>query len=362
MQPSRPVLIMAGGTGGHIYPALAIADYLRARGIPLIWLGTRDGMETKIVPPRDYPFLTINVWGLRGKGIIHRLRTLVGIAAALCQSMRLFISYKPAVVLGMGGFASGPGGLAAWLMRIPLCIHEQNAVAGLTNRLLAPLANIIMQAFPNTFPVSRQAELTGNPVRQEISTLAKPSQRFCDRDNSCLRVLIIGGSLGAKALNEMVPVALAELADEIKFQVKHQTGARHLEITKNLYLKLNIAAELRAFIEDMATVYAWADLVLCRAGAMTVAELAAVGVAAILIPYPHAVDDHQTANARYLSDNGAAILMPQAELGERKLAQLLRELHRDRTKLLHMAKKSRQLAQPKATERIADLCLETAYG
>lgn len=357
---NRPILIMAGGTGGHIYPALAVANCLRERGIPLLWLGTKTGLEAKIVPENGYQLLTINISGLRGKGIVRWLTAAPSILMAVVQSIIVLSKQKPAAVLGMGGFASGPGGVAACLMRIPLCIHEQNAVVGMTNRLLAPLARIVMEAFPKTFPSSTNAKVTGNPVREEIIEIAIPEDRFQGRADNCLRILVMGGSLGARALNEVVPDALSVLGDEINFQIKHQTGDRHLDSTKARYHSLNISVEPQVYIEDMAAAYEWADLVLCRAGAMTVAEIAAAGVAAILVPYPFAVDDHQTANAHYLSRDGGAVLIQEAELNGQALARLFRDFSRNRDGLLKMAKISRSLSRPGATDHVADLCMEVA--
>ncbi len=359
---NRPILIMAGGTGGHIYPALAVANCLRERGIPLLWLGTKTGLEAKIVPENGYQLLTINISGLRGKGIVRWLTAPLSILMAVVQSILLLSKQKPAAVLGMGGFASGPGGVAAWLMRIPLCIHEQNAVAGMTNRILAPLARIVMQAFPNTFASSINANVTGNPVREAIIEIASPEERFQNRVDDCLRILVVGGSLGARALNEVVPDALAILGEDINFQVKHQTGSRHLDSTRALYQSSGISVEPQAYIDDMAAAYVWADLVLCRAGAMTVAEIAAAGVAAILVPYPYAVDDHQTANALYLSGEGAAILIQETELNGQSLAQLFRDFSRNRNNILKMANISRSLSRPEATGQVADLCMEAAYA
>jgi UDP-N-acetylglucosamine--N-acetylmuramyl-(pentapeptide) pyrophosphoryl-undecaprenol N-acetylglucosamine transferase len=281
---------------------------------------------------------------------------------AVVQSIFVLCQHKPAAVLGMGGFASGPGGIAAWLMRIPLCIHEQNAVAGLTNRLLAPFANIVMEAFPDTFSSSTNANMTGNPVREEIIGIVAPQERFQNRTDDCLHILVMGGSLGARALNEVVPEALSILGEDINIEVKHQTGDRNLQSTKTLYQSLNISVKPQAYIDDMAAAYEWADLVLCRAGAMTVAEISAAGVAAIFVPYPYAVDDHQTANARYLSTEGAAILIQETELNGQVLANLFRDFSMNRDRLLKMANTSRSLSRPAATDDVADLCMEVAYA
>ena len=359
---NRPIIIMAGGTGGHIYPALAVANCLRERDIPTLWLGTKTGLEAKIVPENGLELLTINISGLRGKGITRWITAPIAIFMAVVQSIFVLSQHKPAAVLGMGGFASGPGGIAAWLMRIPLCVHEQNAVAGLTNRLLAPFAKIVMEAFPNTFSASINANMTGNPVRGEIIGVAEPQQRFQNRTGDCLHILVVGGSLGARALNEVVPEALSILDDDVNFQVKHQTGERNLQSTQALYQSLNISVEPQAYIDDMAAAYEWADLVLCRAGAMTVAEIAAVGIAAIFVPYPYAVDDHQTANAHYLSSEGAAILIQESDLNAQVLAKLFRDFSLNRDSLLKMANASRSLSRPAATDHVADLCMEVAYA
>lgn len=361
-QENRPILIMAGGTGGHIYPALAVANCLRERDIPTLWLGTKAGLEAKVVPENGFRLLTINVSGLRGKGILRWVTAPLSVFMAVVQSIFVLSKHKPAAVLGMGGFASGPGGIAAWLMRIPLCVHEQNAVAGLTNKILAPLASIVMEAFPNTFSSSTNATITGNPVREEIIRIAVPQERFQKRSDDCLHVLVVGGSLGARALNNIVPEALSSLGENINIEIKHQTGVKNLQSTKNLYQSLNISVNPQAYIDDMAAAYEWADLVLCRAGAMTVAEISATGVAAIFVPYPYAVDDHQTANAKYLSVEGAAILIQENELNGTSLAKLFKDFSQDRDGLLKMANASRTLSRPAATDHVTDLCMEVAYA
>ncbi len=359
---NRPILIMAGGTGGHIYPALAVANCLRERDIPTLWLGTKTGLEAKIVPENGLKLVTINISGLRGKGMLRWITAPFSIFIAVVQSICVLGQYKPAAVLGMGGFASGPGGIAAWLMRIPLCVHEQNAVAGLTNRLLAPFASIVMEAFPDTFSSSINANMTGNPVRKEIIEIARPQERFQNRTDGCLRILVVGGSLGARVLNEVVPEALSILDEDVNIQVKHQTGNRNLQSTKALYQSLNISVEPQAYIDDMAAAYEWADLVLCRAGAMTVAEISAVGIAAIFVPYPYAVDDHQSANALYLTAKGAAILIQETELNGQVLAKLFRDFSLNRDGLLKMANTSRSLSRPTATDHVVDFCMEVAYA
>jgi len=358
--PRKPVLIMAGGTGGHVYPALAVADYLHSKQVPLFWLGTKKGLEARIVPARGYSLLTINISGLRGKGLLRWLQAPFILGMALMEAIIIFMRLKPAVILGMGGFVSGPGGIAAWLMRIPLCIHEQNAIAGLTNRVLAPLAHTVMQAFPGTFPERIQAKLTGNPVRAEIYAITAPEQRLQSGSSDNLKLLVVGGSQGARTLNQIVPQTLSQLPGDIKLEVRHQTGSQLFAETKALYLELNCTAQLEPFIEDMAAAYAWADLVFCRSGALTVAELSAVGVASILVPFPYAVDDHQIANARYLSHQGAALLVPEQDLTSDKLGQLLVDFYNSRHRLLSMAQQARKQAKPRATCEVAEYCLEAA--
>lgn len=359
---NSPILIMAGGTGGHVYPALAVANCLRERDIPVLWLGTKTGLEAIIVPQNGLKLLTTNISGLRGKGMMRWFSVPFSILIAVIQSVFILRQYQPAAVLGMGGFASGPGGIAAWLMRIPLCVHEQNAVAGFTNRLLALFAKVVMQAFPNTFASPRNATMTGNPVRKEIMNVAEPQQRFQNRPDDSLHILVIGGSLGARALNEVVPVALSILGEDIDLKIKHQTGTKNLQATRSLYQSLHVSVEPHAYIDDMAAAYKWADLILCRAGAMTVAEISAVGIAAIFVPYPYAVDDHQTANAHYLSTAGAAILIQETALDALILAKLFRDFSQSRDSLLKMAQISRSLSKTTATEHVADLCMKIAYA
>lgn len=353
------ILIMAGGTGGHVYPALAVAEQLRDWGANVVWLGTRKGLEARVVAAAGFRFDAVRVSGLRGKGWLNTLLAPFMLLGAFLQSFAVLWRRRPAAVLGMGGFVTGAGGVAAWLLRRPLLIHEQNAVAGLTNRLLARCAARVMEAFPNTFATRCRAVHTGNPVRASIAAVAPPALRFAAREET-LRVLVLGGSLGARALNRLLPSALALLAPAARPQVWHQAGRSHFDEVPRAYAECGVSARVEPFIEDMAQAYAWADLVLCRAGAMTIAELASVGVAAILVPYPHAVDDHQTDNARYLSSADAAILIQQADLTASGLSQLLRELAADRPRLLRMAEAARALAMPAATEQVARLCLQYA--
>ena len=354
-----PILIMAGGTGGHVYPALAVAQALQLESREIVWLGTRAGLESRVVPAAGIAMEWVSVKGLRRKGVIALILAPFRLLRALMQSLRVIRKHRPAAVLGMGGFASGPGGVAAWLLRRPLVIHEQNAVAGLTNRLLARLARVVLQAFPGSFSPGIKAETVGNPVRAEIAALDEPQSRYAGREGP-LRLLILGGSQGAFALNKVVPAALALLPDELQPVVRHQAGARTLAAAQAAYEAHGIEVDLRPFIDDMAEAYAWADLVVCRAGALTVAELSAAGVPAIFVPYPSAVDDHQTSNARPMTEAGAAVLMPETDLSDKSLADLLRHWLASRDALLQRALKSRALAHPDALRRITNYCLEAA--
>lgn len=357
--PRDAVLIMAGGTGGHVFPALAVADELRRVGQPVLWLGTRDGLEAKVVPAAGLPIAWITVRGLRGKGVLRLLSAPFMLIGALWQAGRVLLRARPRAVLGMGGFVTGPGGFMAWLLRRPLLIHEQNSVAGLTNRLLAPLAARVLVAFPGALPERVHPLHTGNPVRGAITDVRPPRERFATRSGRP-RLLVLGGSLGAQALNETVPRALAQLPAEHRPEVRHQAGIKHIDAARDAYQRAGVAAQVDAFVEDMAAAYAWADLVVCRAGALTIAELTAVGVAAILVPYPHAVDDHQTGNARYLVNAGAALLIAQPQLDAEALASLLSELFTDRARLLRMAEAARGLAHPEAARVVAEYCLRLA--
>jgi UDP-N-acetylglucosamine--N-acetylmuramyl-(pentapeptide) pyrophosphoryl-undecaprenol N-acetylglucosamine transferase len=364
----RPVLIMAGGTGGHIFPALAVANRLRECGVPLLWMGSRGGMENRIIPQAGIRLLTIAVTGLRGRGALALLAAPLRLLLALSQALLLMLRNRPAAVLGMGGFVSGPGGLAAWLLRVPLLLHEQNAVLGLTNRLLAPLATRLMEAFPGSF--NRPAAVhTGNPVRTEIVALAPPEDRLREADR--MHILVLGGSQGARVLNDVVPAALTELRNAaadgrqsvaVMIDVWHQAGAGKLDDTRNTYARAGIAARVEAFIEKMDAAYAWADLVICRAGAMTIAELSAVGVASVLVPYPYAVDDHQNVNADYLTAAQAALRVPESEFTAQRLAGLIRDLCAEPQQLLRMASAARRVGKRNATNDVAELCMEVAYA
>ena len=351
---ARTIMIMAGGTGGHVFPALAVAEKLRQQGWRVIWLGARTGMEAALVPRHGYEMAWVRFSGLRGKGLLRALALPLNLLIAFWQSARAILAQRPDVVLGMGGYISFPGGMMAAFLGRPLAIHEQNSIAGLANKVLARLADRALQAFPGALP---GAQLSGNPVRGEIAALAAPRARYAARAGR-LRLLVLGGSLGAQILNQTVPQALALLTEEARPEVTHQAGEKHIEALRAGYAAAGIKAEALAFIDDMAQYYADADLVICRAGALTVAELACAGVAGILVPLPHAVDDHQTSNARFLSERGAAILLPQSELTPARLAELLRPLTREQ--LLGMAEKARALGRPDAAEIVAAACKELA--
>ncbi len=356
MNAKRPVLIMAGGTGGHVFPALAVAEQLRAHGVPVIWMGTQRGLEATLVPKAGIPMEWIGVAGLRGKNLRQRALMPLMLSQALWQAGLILRRLRPSVVLGMGGFVSGPGGVMARLLGIPLVVHEQNAIAGLTNRWLARFARPVLQAFPDTFAPARQARTVGNPVRAAIADLPPPAERFAGRTGP-KRLLVLGGSQGALALNQRVPQALALLAEPERPEVWHQAGGQLHEAAGAAYQAAGVTARLTPFIDDMAEAYGWADLVLCRAGALTIAELAAAGVGALLVPFPFAVDDHQTANAGFLAREGAALLCPQADLSAERLAAQLREWLGDRDRLLGMAQAARRLAQVDAAEQVAQACL-----
>jgi UDP-N-acetylglucosamine--N-acetylmuramyl-(pentapeptide) pyrophosphoryl-undecaprenol N-acetylglucosamine transferase len=351
---SRTILIMAGGTGGHIYPGLAVADALRAQGWNIVWLGAPNSMEAELVPKHGYPVAWVNFSGVRGKGVMRLLTLPFTLLRALGQSADAIFRYRPDVVLGMGGYITLPGGLMAAILRRPLVIHEQNSIAGMSNKVLAKLSTRVLSGFPD---VLKGTQWCGNPVRADIAAVAEPQARFANRSGK-LNVLVVGGSLGAQALNEALPKALALMSETERPNVLHQTGKKHFETVQKLYDQSGMQADVRAFLDDMANQYAHADVVICRAGALTIAELAAAGVASVLVPFPYAVDDHQTYNARFLSEQGAAVLMPQTELNAEKLAQLLREMTRE--KLLAMAQAARNLAKPDATQQVAQVCVALA--
>lgn len=352
---SKTLMVMAGGTGGHVYPAMAVADYLKAEGWNIVWLCTEGGMENRLIADKGYEKAMITMRGVRGKGVLGWLLLPVKLSIALTQSYKAIAKHQPNLVLGMGGFAAFPGGLMASLLRKPLVIHEQNSVAGLTNKTLAHFATRVLAAFPAAF--GTKATLVGNPVRDDITQISPPETRLATRIGP-LRLLVVGGSLGAQALNEVLPKALAEIAIENRPQVVHQAGEKHIAKLQAAYQVSHVEAEAKAFINDMAAMYSWADIVICRAGALTVAEVSAAGVASVLVPFPYAVDDHQTTNAHYLSEAGAAILMPQAEFTVANVVALLQGLSREQC--LSMANKARQLGKPQATADVANICKELA--
>jgi UDP-N-acetylglucosamine--N-acetylmuramyl-(pentapeptide) pyrophosphoryl-undecaprenol N-acetylglucosamine transferase len=355
---NAPVLIMAGGTGGHIFPGLAVAQELRSRDIPVLWLGSAGGLETRLVPQAGVPMHTLAISGVRGKGALTWLMAPLYILRAVIAAWKLLRRERPRSALALGGFAAGPGGIAAWLARVPLIVHEQNSIPGVTNRILSRLSKAALCGFSGALP---RAEWVGNPVRREIAALPPPAERFAERMGPA-RVLVLGGSQGARALNERLPQALAMLPTVQRPEIRHQCGAKLLEAARAAYANAGIDARVEPFIDDMAAAYAWADLVVCRAGALTLAELAAGGVGAVLVPFPFAVDDHQTANARAWVDAGAAVLLPESTADAVQLAALLAELLADRTRLLAMARAARTLAKPAAAQRIADVCLQAAAG
>jgi UDP-N-acetylglucosamine--N-acetylmuramyl-(pentapeptide) pyrophosphoryl-undecaprenol N-acetylglucosamine transferase len=350
----RTILIMAGGTGGHIMPALAVAEQLRDDGWSIVWLGSPQGMEGRLVPQHGYRLEGIRFSGLRGKGVMRVLMLPLNLLVALWQSASAIFRVRPDVVLGMGGYISFPGGMMAAALARPFVLHEQNSVAGLANKVLARIADRILIAFPGAL---KNGEWTGNPVRRDIAQLPAPDQRFRDRSGS-LNILVVGGSLGAQALNEIVPRALALIPESTRPQVTHQAGEKHIAQLEEAYRAAGVRAATVAFIGNMSQAYASADLVICRAGALTVSELAAAGVASVLVPFPSAVDDHQTSNARYLADQSAAVLLQQRELTPRGLADLILGFSRER--LLEMANRARALGKPEAARVVADHCVAAA--
>ncbi len=348
------LMVMAGGTGGHVYPAMAVADYMKEHGWKIVWLCTEGGMENKLIEGKSYEKAMITMQGVRGKGLLGWLLLPIKLATASKQSISAIHKYQPNVVLGMGGFAAFPGGLMAKLLGKPLVIHEQNSIAGLTNKVLAIFATRVLAAFPAAF--GDKATLVGNPVRHDITQLPTPEHRYKQRTGK-LNLLVVGGSLGAAALNDVLPKALANLPTDT-FNVVHQAGEKHIDTLQANYQAGGVQAETKAFINNMSEMYAWADVVICRAGALTIAELACVGVASVLVPFPHAVDDHQTYNAQYLSDAGAAKLIQQTEFNVQKATEILSSLTRE--SCLAMAIKAKALAKPEATSSVAKICMEVA--
>ncbi|MDX1635010.1 MAG: undecaprenyldiphospho-muramoylpentapeptide beta-N-acetylglucosaminyltransferase [Marinobacter sp.] len=358
---NRQFLIMAGGTGGHVFPALATARMLQEKGHSVHWLGSVGGMEARLIGETDIPLSLISISGLRGKGRLTLLAAPFRLVRGLAQALAVVRRVRPDCVVGMGGFVTGPGGVAAWLTRTPLLVHEQNAIAGLTNRLLARFAKTVMEAFPGSFGADVVTRCTGNPVRSDVAALTEPEERMAGREGP-VRLLVIGGSLGAQAINERLPQALSSLDAGQRPEVRHQCGERHIERTREAYQQAGVEADVQAFIKDMAQAYEWADLVLCRAGALTIAELCAAGLGAVLVPFPHAVDDHQTHNAQYMVKARAALLIPQDRLTPELLAETLAGLVADRNQLINMAQAARSLARPDATERVVNYCLEAAHA
>jgi UDP-N-acetylglucosamine--N-acetylmuramyl-(pentapeptide) pyrophosphoryl-undecaprenol N-acetylglucosamine transferase len=353
---SAPVaLIMAGGTGGHVFPALALARALRERSWEVVWLGTRRGIEARIVPAASIPIEWLSIGGLRGKGAATLLLAPFRLMRALLEAVSIVRRHRPNVVVGLGGFVSGPGGVAAWLLRRPLLIHEQNAIAGFTNRSLARIATQVLAAFPDAFGRGTRVQVIGNPVRSEIALLPPPPVRFAAA-RGAIRILVIGGSQGAVKLNSVVPQALALVSRNTDLEVRHQSGERWLGQARRCYQEAEVSAQVSPFIDDMAAAYAWADLVICRAGALTVSELAAAGVGALFVPFAAAVDDHQTRNAAFLVNAGAAVLVSEADLAPERLARELAPLCAGRGRLIAMAERARLLARPNATEALAAAC------
>jgi len=353
----RGVLIMAGGTGGHIFPGLAVAESLGHRGINVRWLGARGGMECDKVPAAGIPLDTVDIAGLRGKGAGRWLLMPWKLLRAVAQAFRILGRNRPACAISFGGYAAGPGGLAARLRGIPLLVHEQNRIPGMTNKVLARLAQKVLQAFPATWNDTLRPETCGNPVRNSVAGLAEPALRMAGRQGP-VRVLVTGGSQGARALNRTVPVALSLLQPGLAVEIHHQAGKGGGEETAKAYRSAKLEAKVSEFIVDMAAAYGWADIVICRSGALTVSELAAAGIASVLVPFPHAVDDHQTRNGEFLVEAGAAVLIPEADLSARTLASALESLLSDRKKLVDMAAKARSVSVSDAADRVADLCRE----
>lgn len=358
---SHGVLVMAGGTGGHVFPGLAVAQCLRRQGIGVVWLGARQGLEARVVPAAGIEIEWIRIQGLRGRGVMGWLLLPVRLMIAVVQAMRILLRRRPAVVLSMGGFVAGPGGLVSRILCKPLLVHEQNAIPGMTNRWLAVVADKVMCGFPGAFANLPGARYVGNPVRAEFRGLPSPQERMSQRQGR-LRLLVIGGSQGAQVFNKIAPEAIRLLADADRPDVWHQCGRHNPRETESAYRSFSAEIKMTPFIEDMAQAYEWADLVMCRAGAITIAELSASGNASILIPYPHAVDDHQTANAQYLVDREAAIVLPESELTAERLCELIKCFTDNRELLLRMAEEARRCAMPDATETVARLCMEAMHA
>ncbi len=355
---AKRIVIMAGGTGGHVFPALAVAEFLKEQGWHVSWLGTHKGLESRVVPESGIEIDWLSISGIRGKGLASKLKAIIMLFKACFQANKILRKRKPDVVLGMGGYVAGPGGLMARLLGIPLIIHEQNRIPGTTNRLLARISNQVLQAFPNSFSMKMNAKHTGNPLRKQFATASEQDRRQIEKE---VRILIIGGSQGAQILNNIVPEAVAKFLtrnDKVNsVKIMHQTGDVQLLQVKNRYEALGIKAKTSAFIEDMVEAYQWADLLVCRAGAMTVSEVSAMGLPAIFVPLPTAIDDHQTANARYLTENGAALLLMQRDLNPEKLAEYITEILKN-ARPMQIA--TQRLARLDATSLVASYCCAEA--
>ncbi|MFY2763342.1 undecaprenyldiphospho-muramoylpentapeptide beta-N-acetylglucosaminyltransferase [Arenimonas sp. MALMAid1274] len=355
---SAPVLILAGGTGGHIFPGLAVAHALRARDVPVVWLGSAGGMETRLVPQDGIAMETIRVGGLRGKGLATLVKAPFNLLRSLWQAMSVLRRLRPRAVLSFGGYAAGPGGLGAWLLGRPLLVHEQNRAPGLTNRVLARMSRRVLCGFPDAFP-GRATEHVGNPVRAAIAALPLPAERFAQRD-ATVRLLVLGGSQGARSLNGAVPAVLSRLDAGLRPQVRHQCGERHADRARQAYADAGVQASVEPFIADMAQAYGWADLVVCRAGALTLAELCAAGVGSVLVPFPQAVDDHQTRNAEYLVERGAAGLVPEGDGFAERMQAALVPMLADAAIRLRMAQAARAASLPDAADRVAAIVIQEA--
>ncbi len=349
-------LILAGGTGGHVIPALAVAEELRLRGVRIIWIGTAAGIESRLVPAAGFELKLVEVKGLRGKSVLRKLSTPWVLTLAAWQSLHIIRASNASGMLGMGGFVSGPGAMVGRLLAKPLVVHEQNAIVGATNRILARFAQRVLSGFPQVAGL-KSHEWVGNPVKPEIVAVEAPVTRLSGRQGA-LRLLIIGGSQGALSFNQKLPELLAQLPDEVTLDIRHQCGRDRYEDTVECYEQAGVEAKISEFIDDMAAAYAWSDVVLCRSGAMTVAEVAAAGVAAIFVPYPYAVSDHQTANAQSLATKSAALCISQTEFEDGKWLARLQDFSLDREQLVKMASKARQLAKPESANVVADICME----
>lgn len=362
MDNNRPIMVMAGGTGGHVFPALAVACNLREQGETIVWMGTHSGIESRLVAEANFPIEWLKVQGLRGKGMLVMALAPIKLLQACWQALAILRRHKPRAVLGMGGFVAGPGGLMAWLLRIPVVIHEQNAVIGFTNRLLSRIARISYFAFPQAARGVTRSVVVGNPVRNEILSIQAPQTRLADRSGRAINLLVLGGSLGARTLNEVVPDAIVKIKPINRPFVRHQCGPAHLNTCKQRYQKNYVEAEVLPFIDDMKAAYEWADIVICRAGAMTVAELAAAGVASILVPFPYAVDDHQYFNAEYLTGSNAAKRVRDKNFTADWLSKTLKHLSENRDEIISMACNARAVAYTDATEKVAQGVLKVALS